>query len=265
MKKGLVMALLLTAALSMTACVPFGNRVPDRPAPEAEEEVVPDETEEEAEKEEEKETPAANGDTKDLAEIASQAVDASATTDADPVPMGQWAEMAIYATEDSAYHTVYVRMTDVTTQTEDGAKIQEMVDLHNSVSYDFQQIDLSQTELPSDVELCVVEYEIAIPVDFPAPEYGISDPSLMISESNIGGGGIPSADGTSTYIGMGSNNEDLAMEEDPVFEPGNVYSFRNLFTMVKGYGDYVFQITSYPDGTSDTSADLLYTANFASK
>lgn len=264
MKKGLVMALLLTAALSMTACVPFGNRVQNRPAPEAEEEVVPDETEEKAEKEKEKETPAANGDTKDLAEIASQAVDASATTDADPVPMGQWAEMAIYATEDSAYHTVYVRMTDVTTQTEDGAKIQEMVDLHNSVSYDFQQIDLSQTELPSDVELCVVEYEIAIPVDFPAPEYGISDPSLMISESNIGGGGIPSADGTSTYIGMGSNNEDLAMEEDPVFEPGNVYSFRNLFTMVKGYEDYVFQITSYPDGTAETSADLLYTANFAS-
>lgn len=83
----------------------------------------------------------------------------------------------------------------------------------------------------------------------------------------IGGGGIPAPDGT-TYIGLGSNNTELLTAEnnsDTVFEPGGTYEFKDLYTMVKGYKDYVFDVTSYPDGTTDTSADVMYTAYFASR
>ena len=84
----------------------------------------------------------------------------------------------------------------------------------------------------------------------------------------MGGGGIPSADGTSTYIGLGTNNIDLDVNpSDTRYEPGNTYAFRTLFTMVKGYENYVFELSSYPDGThsDDTSGDNLYYAYFANK
>ena len=57
------------------------------------------------------------------------------------------------------------------------------------------------------------------------------------------------------------------MEPDKTYDPGNTYSFRTLFTMVKGYEDYVFEMTSYPDGTlsDQTSGDNLYYVYFANK
>ena len=195
----------------------------------------------------------------------SSAVDASTTTDTNAVPLGQWAKTARYATEDKTYHTVYVRVNKVTTSSDDSDYVQGAVELHNTNSSDFKQIDLSALELPSDVELCVLDYEVYVPAEFPGPDYGIVEPSMSFSQSNIGGGGIPSADGTSTYIGLGSNTEELATEKDPTYQPGNTYAFRSLFTMVKGYTDYVFEFTSYPEGTVETSADVMYHAYFANK
>lgn len=195
----------------------------------------------------------------------SGAVDASATTETSAVPLGQWAKTARYATEDKTYHTVYVRLTKVTTASQDEAYVQSAIELHNSCSSDFRQIDVSAFNLPDDVELCVLDYEVFVPAEFPAPDYGIVEPSLDFSESNIGGGGIPAADGSSVYIGLGSNTQDLQLSEDATYYPGNTYAFRCLFTMVKGYTDYVFELTSYPDGTTETSADVMYYAYFANK
>lgn len=123
-------------------------------------------------------------------------------------------------------------------------------------------------QTPSDVEWCLLEYEVYVPEDFPAPDYGMVEPSLSFSEENIGGGGIPSADGTSTYIGLGTNNFELAVySDDTKFTPGNTYIFQNLFTMVKGYENYAFETSSYPDGmhSDDISADSMYYAYFANK
>ncbi len=262
MKKVLVLALALTMAFSFTAC--GGGKKDDNAAPS---EDVADEKQDTEEDEAEEED--ADDNAKDTAGNAgadiSSAIDASTTSDTEPVPLGQWAKTARYATEDETYLTVYVRITNVTTATDDADYIQTSVDQHNANGYDFSQIDLASLELPSDVELCVMDYEIYIPEEFPSPEYGLSEPTIMFSESNIGGGGIPSADGTSTYIGLGSNTEDLTLEADATYAPGNTYSFRRLYTMVKGYTDYVFEFTSYPDGTVETSADIMYYAYFANK
>lgn len=272
MKKLLAAAMALLLLLALTACTggtdgpvgsgPDQNRT-DSSAPgdngqTASETAKP---QDESSNESGASDPAGVGNPADL----SSAVDAAATSDTQPVPLGQWAKTARYATEDKTYHTVYVRVTKVTTNTQDAAYIQSAVEQHNANSSDFMQIDVSEMKLPSDVELCVLDYEVYVPADFPGPDYGIVEPTMSFSQSNIGGGGIPSADGTSTYVGLGSNTEELATQEDPTYQPGHTYAFRSLFTMVKGYTDYVLEFTSYPDGTKETSADVMYHAYFANK
>lgn len=210
------------------------------------------------------ETPASGG----AADISS-AIDGSTATEESPVPLGQWAAIADYSAEDETYHNVYVRVTKVTTSAEDAAYVQNAVAQSNA-NGSYYQIDLSSEDyqLPSDVEWCVLDYEVYVPDDYPSPEYGITEPTMNFSESNIGGGGIPSADGTSTYIGLGTNNIDLQNNpSDMKFSVGNTYSFQVLFTMVQGYENYLFELSSYPDGThsDNTSADIMYYAYFANK
>ena len=199
----------------------------------------------------------------------SSAIDGSTATEESPVPLGQWAAIADYSAEDETYHNVYVRVTKVTTSAEDAAYVQNAVAQSNA-NGSYYQIDLSSEDyqLPSDVEWCVLDYEVYVPDDYPSPEYGITEPTMNFSESNIGGGGIPSADGTSTYIGLGTNNIDLQNNpSDMKFSVGNTYSFQVLFTMVQGYENYLFELSSYPDGThsDNTSADIMYYAYFANK
>ena len=191
-------------------------------------------------------------------------------TEESPAAIGQWVEMARYSAADSTYHTVYVRVTDVVTQSEDSAAIDAAIAEHNGYGYDFEQIDLSQVQIPDDVEPCLLKYEVYVPDDFPVAEYGgITEPSLYFSESNIGGGGIPAPDGT-TYIGLGSNNETLLTEgtnNDTEYVPGQTYAFTDLFFMVKGYDGYVFDTDSYDAGTTDetTNVDAMYSVCFACK
>lgn len=266
MKKFLSLVLILLMAFTFTAC--GGGEKEEEPettqsdASESEEQTEDTEEEDAEAADEADDSDAAAPSGASDGDFAS-AVDGSKTSDTDPVPFGEWGKATMYAVEDETYHTIYVRVNKVTTATDDESYIQSAIDLHNESSSDFSQIDVSTLNLPSDVELCVMDYEIAIPAEFPSPEHGLTEPHLMFSEDNIGGGGIPAADGASTYIGLGTNNEDLALEADPEYAPGNTYAFRTLFTMVKGYQDYVFEFTAYPDGTKETSADVMYSVYLA--
>ena len=199
----------------------------------------------------------------------SSAVDGSTSTETSPIALGQWATIADYSAEDETYHNVYVRVTKVTTSTADAAYVQDAVAKSNA-NGSYYQIDLSSDDykLPDDVEWCVLDYEVFVPEEYPSSEYGITEPTMSFAETNVGGGGIPSADGTSTYIGIGTNNTDLQNNpSDMDFSVGSTYAFQTLFTMVKGYENYVFELSSYPDGThsDDTSADIMYYAYFANK
>lgn len=254
-KRLAVVGVTAALALGMAGCVPFVQQQ-DASEPQQQEQSQPS-----AEDNEGSEAVTGN------AGSIEDAVDASQTTDTSPVPFGQWGRLAIYSVEDDAYHDVYVRIKSIETQSDNADAIDAAIAENNSLGYDFQQIDLEGAELPDDVDACLLTYEVYVPEDFPASENGLPDPSLMFGESNIGGGGIPAPDGT-TYIGLGSNNTELLTAEnnsDTVFEPGGTYEFKDLYTMVKGYEDYVFDVTSYPDGTTDTSADVMYTAYFASR
>ena len=200
----------------------------------------------------------------------SDAVDASKTTDKNPVPFGQWARIGIYATEDESYHDVYVRIKSVVMDSDDKAAIDDAIAENNEYGSDWSQIDRDELKVPDDVELGVMTYEVYVPDDFPSPDYGMTSPHIAFSQSNVGGGGFPSADGTSTYIGLGTNGTQLETAEnnsDSKFEPGNTYEFKDLFMMVKGYDDYVFKTTGYPDGTlsDDNDTVSMYDAYFAAK
>ena len=153
--------------------------------------------------------PSSSQGTEGSADISS-AVEGNSSTEEAPIAVGQWATIADYSAEDETYHNVYVRVTKVTTSSADAAYVQEAVDQSNA-NGSYYQVDLTSEDyqVPEDVEWCVLDYEVFVPENYPSPEYGITEPTMNFSETNVGGGGIPSADGTSTYIGLGTNNIDL--------------------------------------------------------
>lgn len=181
-----------------------------------------------------------SGDVKD-------AVEGKSTSDENPAKMNQWVKTAIYSATDKVYHTIYTRVTKVTTQSKDSAYIDDAIKLNNDLST-YRKIDVSKIKVPSDAELCVMEYEVMVPSDYPKNDWGITKPDISYSTANIGGGGIPSADGTTTYIGMGSMTS-LETEKDAKYDVGNTYKFRELYIMVKGYENYVFKFSEIPAGT----------------
>ena len=150
-------------------------------------------------------------------------------------------------------------LTKVVSKSEDADYVNKAIELNNSVGSDFSKIDESELKIPDDCELCVMEYEVYVPEDFPSNDWGIISPDVNYSASNKGGGGIPSADGASTYIGMGGTTELLTQKKNEYFV-GNTYKYVNLFLMVKGYKDYKFTFSSYPEGTTSDSSDDAVTA-----
>ncbi|MCD8329056.1 MAG: hypothetical protein LUC25_08230 [Ruminococcus sp.] len=221
-----------------------------------EEEATEVETTEEETTEEEVEANASSGDI--------DAVDGASSTAENPIALGEWCNVALYSPVDKAYHNVQIRINKVTTTTEDPDYIQDCIDTNNKYASEYYQFTVDDLELPSDCELCVFEYEMNIPSDFPTADYGLTLPTVTLSIENIDGGGIPNAEGTATYIGL-STTYSLETGEEIEYEVGNTYQFKKYFAMVQGYEDYVFETYNYPDGTTDTSdAEFIY-AYFASR
>lgn len=226
---------------------------------------APDEETTEAETEEETNEEATEESTKAPSGDDVSAADASKTTKEDPIALGDWAKIATYAVEDEVYHNVNVRVTKVTSASEDQDYVDDAIALNNKLSSDYGQINVEDLKLPSDCELCILDYEVNIPADFPVGTLGtVSSPNFSFSISNINGGGIPTADGTATYIGL-TTVRSLKTEEDAKYEPGNTYSFKCYFAMVKGYEDFVISTRAYPEGTEDVYEAESYDAYFASR
>lgn len=193
-------------------------------------------------------SPSASADVKD-------AVDITKTAITSPAPLNKWVKTTRYATEDKVYHTVYVRINKVTTMSEDANYVNQAIQQHNQ--FGTRKIDVNQMKLPADVELCVFDYEVMVPKEFPAPDYGMVEPDISFSAKNVKGGGVPSADGTQTYIGLGSVTEMKVRSDNEKFYPGNTYKMRGCFSMVKGFKDYAFEATAYPEGQGTSNGTLL--------
>lgn len=231
------------------------------------EEATEAETEEESESETEAETDdssaAVAAEEDDFGDITIS-MDGSESTEEAPVKFNEWATIGTYSATDSVYHNVALRITKVTTASDDQKYVDDAIALNNDCSSDFGQIDVSQLKVPSDCELCVVDYEIAIPANFPTNDWGIVAPNFSLSVENTDGAGFPSADGASSYIGL-STTTGLEIEEDPSYQVGNTYSFRSLYIMVKGYDKIAFKTSGYPAGTTDLDNAERYDVYFAAK
>lgn len=180
-----------------------------------------------------------------------------------PVPFNTFADLTSYAVADNGNHEIYVRVADVVMESDSSGIVEKAVAEHNSNSSEFSQISLDEimADTPDDVEWGLMYYEVYIPETFPTTKNGIMSMDVTWSISNKSGGGIPSKDGSTVYIGLGSSLYDLNTDEtnrDTVFEVGNTYKFTVLMPMVKGYKDYVFETTYYTAGSEGNVEDLQH-------
>lgn len=276
MKRILSLAVALCLCFSLAACGSLTRRVVDQVTEDTSSKsaesasqatTVPDFSEDESKPEEvetssseEASDPAETPEPVNLGEVIS----AETSTVENPIPLNNWASISKYSATDGEYHTVNVRVTGVIT---DAAQIQAMVDEHNKFASDWEVVDLNSEDwkVPEDVQWCAVTYEVQIPENFPSESWGISSPEITWDSETLTGGGIPSADGTTSYIGLGMAYDQLYTEQcndDTTYLPGNTYKLANLYPMVKGYTDYTFR-TNYIPAEQDPNTSASVDAFFA--
>ncbi len=177
-------------------------------------------------------------------------VDAETTSDTDAVPLGEWAKTTIYSAQDETYRTVYVRVVKVTTESEDKEYVSSAIELNNRCGQEEDRIDRDEMEIADGSELVVVDYDVYIPAEFPAPSYGMPEPMLILSTREINESGM----GLTTQLAVRDSSES--------YHAGGAYRERSLYTMKKEKTNYVIAYSTYPVGTpgDETSADNMYTA-----
>ena len=157
------------------------------------------------------------------------------TTIDSPAKLGDWVETKRYSAEDSQYHTVYYRITDIVR----GA--QDEVDAYNA-SDSFVKLENLDND---DLEYCMLTYEVYFPEDFPQADYGITSVDMDFGIENPDGGGIEK-DGVA-YIGLSSVWDISEAPEINEFYAGDTFTEgKAIFAMVKDVSGYVVE-SSYPD------------------
>lgn len=213
----------------------------------------------EADKEEKQEV---EGKTETTADVTN-AVDFTEALDSNnPVPLGTYMKSSIYSTEDKKYHTVYVKLNKITSESNDPEYVKKVIDENNTEGYEFDVINKEELDLPDDVELNVIDYEVAVPKEFPVSEFGgVTGINISFAAENIEGGGIPSNNGGAVYLALGTADKLLSKgDRETTFMPGNTYKLRAYFAMVKGYDDYVIEINTFPDESDGSDMKTSYFA-----
>lgn len=231
MKKRIV--LLLSVGLMAAWLWGCGGQEAEEPQEPAAEETTEEEEAEEA-KSAEEETEEAEEETTQEAVPAGDIKPVETTIDS-PAKLGDWVETKRYSAEDSQYHTVYYRITDIVR----GA--QDEVDAYNASDSFVKLENLDNDEL----EYCMLTYEVYFPEDFPQADYGITSVDMDFGIENPDGGGIEK-DGVA-YIGLSSVWDISEAPEINEFYAGDTFTEgKAIFAMVKDVSGYVVE-SSYPD------------------
>lgn len=175
-----------------------------------------------------------------------------------PVPLGTYMKLAISSVEDNKHHTVYAKLNKITSESEDAGYVKKVIDEHNAEAAEFNPINKEEMKLPDDIELNVLDYEVVIPKEFPAPKDGIPFSGLNIDFSavNIDGGGIPNNDGGMVYLSLGTGETLYGKGDGDVlksYKPGDTVKLRGYFPMTKGFDKYVIRVSTFPDGSDGSS------------
>lgn len=182
------------------------------------------------------------------------AIDGSTTSKDFGADFDHWVKITDYSGKDQTYHNIYLRVTKVTTETEDEKYVEDAVKLHNSFVDSDKKINIKNPALSDEGEWCVMDYDIYIPDDFPAYDGEIIPPDISFDVTDLG----DSADGASSIIsfGLGTQKNLLVAEEPEHVEVGKIYSYRFLYAMAKGNTDYMFYHTELPEGTPYEHEDV---------
>lgn len=244
MKKILALILALCMACSLAACEISIGSTADESSSEVTEAATEEETEDETEEETEEDEDSSDDDSTDSKLLSDQYSDGSAPEDvvdasdiSSPAEVGDWVETKVYCAVDSAYHTVYARVTEIKRGAEDD------VDEYNSNAKAVTLSDLDDDNL----EYCLISYEVYFPEDFPQKDYGITSTTVDFSISSVDGGAIKADD--NMYVGL-STTWDISEEpESNTFYAGSTFEDgKAVFAMVKNFSDYVIEITYREDG-----------------
>lgn len=204
MKKNLVLMLVCTTIFSLSAC--SSNKEAKEEKAEKSEDTVTEKKEDTKEDDTQKEA------SSDVAHAINMK-DSSST----PAKLNQWMKTTLYSTVDKLNHTVYIRMTKITTASDDEAYVNEAIEIHNSFEQGSKAIDVNELKLP--------------------------------------------ADGSTSYIGLGSGDFLTTADSEQKYEPGNTYQMKGYFPMVKGFKDYYITSSSYPDGATDGLVDCIWASH----
>jgi len=166
-----------------------------------------------------------------------------AATIESPAAIGEWVESKRYSPEDSAYHTIYYRITNI----DPGEPAQAAVDKYNSEDH----VTVFEEIQDDDLEYCLLTYEVFFPEDYPAADYGITSADINFSARSPEGGAI-SVDGV-TYIGLGQAYEvSPSIDIDTLF-PGDTWTGQAVFAMVKDFNDYIIETDYFENEEEFTS------------
>lgn len=263
-KKQFMIALAIVQAIAMSACsitINTGEHV-DKPATSS----ITSETTDNSDNNSDVESDITeNQDSEANSEPSKQSTvgELSKNTYDTPIGLGEQATVTIYNAKDGVYKPVNVKVNKVLRDTTDHDAIVQYIEKHNAISPDYKKISVEEMALPDDIELCVVEYEVTVPSDFPAHEYGIQAPEIRFNVEKQEAGGIPQAINQNTvYVGIGSSMEKLNTDEqnsDTNYKPGNTYKIVSMFTMVKGFEDFELAYTYYNVGENVGDSDAITT------
>ncbi len=185
----------------------------------------------------------------------------SDTSEDNPVPLGSWVETALYSPQDETYHTVYVRVANVTTQSQDAEYVESAIAANNGFGDEADRIEPADFDIPENGELVALDYEVYVPADFPSPTYGMTEPKILFTMRNLSENGFRSPDGSEIYAGMGTTENLIVREAGETYEPERTYGERCIYVMIKDYTDYMAVYFTYPVGTlsDETNEDNMYT------
>ncbi|WP_332651814.1 hypothetical protein [Lysinibacillus sp. 54212] len=171
-----------------------------------------------------------------------------------PVPFGTYMKLSMYSVADNKYHTVYVKLNKITSESGDAAYVNKAIEENNAEGSEHDAVNKEVLGLPEDIELNVLDYELVIPKEFPETEYGIAGAKIDFFAENIEGGGIDSNTSNMVYLALGDVEKLLSTGDNgKKYNAGNTYQLRGVFPMVKDFDKYVLKVTTFPNESDGKS------------
>lgn len=155
-----------------------------------------------------------------------------------PYAFGDWGEASNGSFTDGKWHDVKLRITKVTTESENEDYIENVIAYNNTyATVKFGEDETIKLEDGiDDAELIVVDYEVELPEDYPCD--GNADVNLSVRDQS----------GQTQMI-------KLVTSEELDMTPGTVYAKRGIFARKRGDTNYVFESLRYQNNAAIEGLD----------